>query len=76
MAAARPADHTSRMESSRVRLSESRRLCRSTANIIRETRVTIERTLKILDSGPPNAPYHRQKRSLTCTSPTTAARLR
>ena len=50
------------MEASRARLSESRRLCRSTAVIIRETRVTIERALEILD--PPYAPDHRQKRLL------------
>jgi len=52
------------MEASRARLSESQRLSRSTAVIIRETRVTIERALGILDPGPPYAPDRRQKRLL------------
>jgi len=40
------------MESSRARLSESRRLYRSTAVMIRETRVTIDRTLEMLGIAP------------------------
>jgi hypothetical protein len=42
------------MESSRARLSESRRLYRSTAVIIRETRVTIDRTLEMLGDRSPS----------------------
>ena len=49
MAAERPFDHASRIEASRARLTVSRDLCRSTAVIIRETRVTIERALEKLD---------------------------
>lgn len=57
MAAARPVDHASRMEASRARLNESRRLCRSTAVIIREAHVTINRTLEVLGIGrPPDVP--------------------
>ena len=52
IAAARPVDHDARMESSRARLSESRRLYRSTAVMIRETRVTIDRTLEMLGIAP------------------------
>jgi hypothetical protein len=48
IATARPADHAARIESSLALLSESRRLCRSTAAIIRETRLTIGRTLEML----------------------------
>ena len=47
--AARPVDHASRMEASRVRLFVSRKLYLSTAVIIRETRVTIDRTIKELE---------------------------
>jgi len=54
IAAARPVDHAARMESSRARLSESRRLYRSTAVIIRETRVTIDRTLEMLGDRSPS----------------------
>jgi hypothetical protein len=50
---ARPIDHAAWMESSRARLSESRRLYRSTAVIIRETRETIDRTLEMLGIAPP-----------------------
>ena len=51
--AARPVDHASRMEASRVRLFLSRKLYLSTAVIICETRVTIGRTLEMLRIGPP-----------------------
>jgi hypothetical protein len=40
------------MESSRARLSESRRLYGSTAVIIREARVTIDRALEMLGIAP------------------------
>jgi hypothetical protein len=52
IAAARPVDHASLMETSRTRLAVSRRLCRSTAEIIHETHVTIERALEKLDTQP------------------------
>jgi hypothetical protein len=58
MAPARPADHASRMASSRVRLSESRRICLSTAAIIREAQVTINRTLNMLGIGLPTDAAH------------------
>jgi hypothetical protein len=48
IAVARPPDHAARIESSLALLSESRRLCRSTAAIIRETRLSIGRTLEML----------------------------
>ena len=45
------------MEASLARLNESRRLCRSTAVIIREAHVTINRTLEVLGIGrPPHVP--------------------
>ena len=54
------------MEASRARLSESQRLSRTTAVIIRETRVTIERTLEMLDIGSrPGGPDHRSRRART-----------
>ena len=53
IAAARPADHAWRIEASRVRLSESRRICQSTAVIIRETQVSIERALQMLGIDSP-----------------------
>jgi hypothetical protein len=56
MTATRPVDHGSRMEASRARLVASRKLCLSTAVIIREARITINRTLDILGIGfRPNA---------------------
>jgi hypothetical protein len=48
MAAVRPSDHASLVEAARTRLAVSRRLCLSTATLIEETRVTIERTLEKL----------------------------
>jgi hypothetical protein len=50
MAALRPRDCTNLMEASQARLAASRRLCLSTAILIQETRVTIERTLERLDT--------------------------
>jgi len=47
--AARMIDHTSRIEASRARVVASRKLCRSTAVIISESRVTIDRTLQKLE---------------------------
>ena len=79
MAAARPVDHASRMEASRVRLATSRKLCQSTGVIIRETRVTIERALEILDNPHPDGPDDRPKRarsSLSGASLTAAGRFR
>jgi len=49
MTTARPDDHAYRMEASLSRVAASRRLCLSTAEIIREARVTIERTWARLD---------------------------
>jgi hypothetical protein len=49
MAAMRPSDHASLVEATRTRLAVSRRLCLSTATLIEETRVTIERTLEKLE---------------------------
>ena len=49
MAALRRRDCTNLMEASRARLAASRRLCLSTAILIQETRVTIERTLQKLE---------------------------
>ena len=46
--AARRTDHTARLDASRARLISSRKLCQSTAVIIRETHVTIGRTLEKL----------------------------
>ena len=63
IAAARPAGHASRIEASRARLSESRRICRSTAVIIREARVTINRTLEMLGIGFPPDSDNWQKRA-------------
>ena len=77
---ARPVDHAARIESSRARLSESRKLCRSTAVIICETRVTIGRTPEMLRIGPP--PDARDDRPKTArnglpdASLTSAGRLR
>jgi hypothetical protein len=51
--AARRIAHASRMESSRARLAASRKLCLSTAVIIREARLTINRTLEVLGVGLP-----------------------
>jgi hypothetical protein len=50
---ARRIDHASRMESSRARIVASRKLCLGTAVIIREARVTINRTLEVLGIGLP-----------------------
>jgi hypothetical protein len=51
--AARRIDHASRMEASRARIVASRKLCLGTAVIIREARVTINRTLGVLGIGLP-----------------------
>lgn len=57
MTAARPVDHASRIEASQARLTVSRRLCLSTAVIVRETRATIDRALELLDArSDPDAP--------------------
>jgi hypothetical protein len=42
------------VEASRARIAASRRLCLSTAVIIREARLTINRTLEILGIGLPS----------------------
>ena len=59
-------DHAFRMEASLARVVASRKLLVSTAVIIREARVTINRTLETLGVGlPPNAPRDRHKRPVT-----------
>jgi len=49
MRTARPADYTSRIEASRACLAASRGLCRNTAEIIQQTRITIEISRKKLN---------------------------
>ena len=63
---ARRTDLAFRMEASRARVVASRKLLVSTAVIIREARVTINRTLEMLGIGlPPDAPGDRHKRPVT-----------
>ena len=59
--AARRIDHASRVEASRARIAASRKLCRSTAVIIREARVTISRTLENLGIGLPPDKFELRK---------------
>jgi hypothetical protein len=60
--AARRIDHASRMEASRARIVASRKLCVGTAVIIREARITINRTLEVLDIGLQSDPPGRLRR--------------
>ena len=47
--AARRIDHASRIEASRARIVAYRKMCLNTAAIVRETNITIERTLQKLE---------------------------
>jgi hypothetical protein len=68
MTAARPVDHASRMEASQARLTASRRLCLSTAVIVRETRATIDRALEMLDTRSDAQAGGSAKRPSSCAS--------